>query len=148
MVWIWKNNNEMERNEIGWNEFNTIPPLTFNFVNLFFKISKQWNEIFILFRSILFHSTLFRSAPFYYIPSTQTEPKRSIMNFVSRCRVLNWVSQDWGLKPQPSDLSRDRPKPIMKSIINLFKWYVFYVSFFGGNLSTLNDDSNFISRTW
>jgi hypothetical protein len=67
---------------------------------------------------------------------------------ISRCRVSNWISQDWGLKPQPSDLSRDRPKPIMISIINLFKWYVFYVSFFGGNLSTLNDDSNFISRTW
>jgi hypothetical protein len=35
-----KNNNGMERNEIGWNEFNIISPLTFNFVHLFFKIFK------------------------------------------------------------------------------------------------------------
>jgi hypothetical protein len=43
--------NGAERNWIRWNEFNIIPPLTINFVLLLFKISKQWNEIFISFRS-------------------------------------------------------------------------------------------------
>jgi hypothetical protein len=55
-------NNGMKRNIMKYNnvslfEFNIIPPLTFNFVHPPFKISKQWNKIFISFRFILFHFT-------------------------------------------------------------------------------------------
>jgi hypothetical protein len=38
-------------------------------------------EIFIPFRFISFHLTLFRSAPFHYIPSIQTELKAMFESF-------------------------------------------------------------------
>jgi hypothetical protein len=81
----YKNNNRMKydgMNFVSYYHFilNCVPSnlggkrCNVNFLSLHHKLSKQWNDIFISFRSTLFHFILFRFISFHYIPLIQTKP--------------------------------------------------------------------------
>jgi hypothetical protein len=73
-------------NGVEWNTMEPIPSHTIqsfyfpsppiwgvsNGMKLNNKILKQWNEVFVPFRSVPLHSILFRSIPLRSIPSIQT----------------------------------------------------------------------------